>query len=250
MSVVAIPSSSLRNMHFKTLSRKVLIELIHQIIHFYIKKLGNYNLVFKKMKIHWFGFISLLLLTSFAFLFIPIDYRLYGSAIYLILTFVGLYLVNKKAKRIVLSEYGLKQDEKMWGGSEFNLYKENELKKYLESEQGLNLSKSCTKIINALNKEIENTKLTIFFVPGIFVGLFIPIWNQYAITQFKNISLMPETLTVLSVHIIGIVMMTYVISLLKFVMSDVVSLRRTRLKELVSLIEGIDMRSSDEGSEK
>ncbi|WP_339300018.1 hypothetical protein MKY92_07770 [Paenibacillus sp. FSL R5-0623] len=228
----------------------MLFELIHQVIHFYINKLGNYNLVFNNMKVYWFGFISLLGLVSIAFLFIPNDYKFYGFVIYLILTIIGLNIVNIKAKKIVLTKYGLKQDERMWGGSEFNLYKENELKKYLKNELGLNLSKSCTKIIEALNKEIENTKLTIFFVPGIFVGLFIPIWNQYAITQFKNISLMSEAITVLGVNIIVIFMITYVISLLRFVMSDVVSLRRNRLKELVSLIEGIDLRSSDEDSEK
>lgn len=61
---------------------------------------------------------------------------------------------------------------------------------------------------------------------------------------------MSEAITVLGVNIIVIFMITYVISLLRFVMSDVVSLRRNRLKELVSLIEGIDLRSSDKDSEK
>ncbi|WP_141697527.1 hypothetical protein [Paenibacillus polymyxa] len=210
-----------------------------------MKELGNYNLVFRKMKMHWFGFISILLLISFSFVFMPIEYRQYGLVVYFILTLIGIYIVNRKAKKVVLTTYGLKQDEIMWGGSEFTLYKEDKLKEYLESGLNFNLANKSSKIINALNKEIENTKLSIFFGPGIFVGLFIPLWNQYAVTQFKNISIVSDAVEVLVGHVIGIVIITYMVSVLRFVLSDVIAFRRTRLKELVSLIEAIDLKNNE-----
>lgn len=215
-----------------------------------MKELSNYNLVFKKMRAYWFGFIGFLLLGGIAIFFIYTEYKQYAFLILFILTLTGIYLINRKAKKVVFNEYGIDQDEIMWGGSSFALYKEERLKDYLETTLKLDLPQKTEKIIDALNKEIESTKLSIFFVPGIFIGLFIPIWNQYAITQFKNISVRVEAVELLVSHAVGIAIITYLASVLKFVLSDVIAFRRTRLKELVGLVEGISLRIDEGDSEK
>ncbi|CAM2910244.1 hypothetical protein PASE110613_07170 [Paenibacillus sediminis] len=224
--------------------------MIHQIIHFYMKELGNYNLVFKKMKAYWFGYLSFLLIGGIVILLLPAEYKQYASIFLFVLTLAGLYLVNRKAKKVVFNTYRLDQDEVMWGGSSFVSYKEDMLKEYLETTLRLDLAKKSNKIIDAINKEIETTRLSIFFVPGIFIGLFIPIWNQYAVSQFKNISIRGEAVELLVSHAVGIVIITYLASALKFVLSDVIVFRRTRLKELVSLIEGISLKIDEGNSEK
>ncbi|GAV15887.1 hypothetical protein [Paenibacillus sp. NAIST15-1] len=224
--------------------------MIHQIIHFYIKELGNYNLVFKKMKVYWFGYIGFLLFVGTIILFSPEDYKQWASIIFFTLTLIGIYLVNWKAKKVVFNTYGLDQDEVMWGGSSFASYKEERLKEYLETKLNLNLTKKSTKIIDALNKEIETTRLSIFFVPGIFIGLFIPIWNQYAVSLFRSISIRSEIVELLVTHVVGIAIITYLASVVKFVLSDVIAFRRTRLKELVGLVEGISLKLDEGNSEK
>ena len=101
------------------------------------------------------------------------------------------------------------------------------------------------KLTEQLNKKAERTKPTIFFLPGFFIVLFIPVWSQFQIVLFKGISL-NDAISLLVIHFIILALLTYLLAAFKHITDDLVTLRRQSILHLIDYIEDIILNKMDE----
>jgi hypothetical protein len=212
--------------------------MIEDLIQFYIKELGSWNLVIKYNK-KWFSiFVMATIITLISILFISLDYGVVFCAVAISLFFLVGIVMNSSFKRTLKKKYKLRQKGVFWGGREYHDYKKHKIEEYLENSKIKNQVK-IDKMIKLIEKKIENTKITIFFIPTVFVGLFYPVWTQFLSAYFRNISVEIEQLKVLASFTFGIVFITFMMSIWKGSIVDILSIKRNRLKDLVEQLESI-----------
>ncbi|QMV40073.1 hypothetical protein [Cohnella cholangitidis] len=220
--------------------------MISKILYFYRKELGNYKLVFSKIKYWWFSFILFSLVEWVGFMYL-LEYT--GNIMYLFIVFIlyifQILIINNKAKAIVKKNFNIPQDEFMWGGSSYNKFKEDRFKVYLVNELSINKLDKFKQLHEIINKEIDKTKLNIFFIPGVFITLFLPLWNQYITLIFKSSATLVEASKYFVTALFVIIMVTLVVSVGRMLNNDLISFRRSKLKEIETLLEGIILEHND-----
>jgi hypothetical protein len=211
--------------------------MIEDLIQFYTKELGSWNLVIKYNKKLFVLFIAESMLTAIS-IFFSFIYGFLVFAFFMLLFLILLYLLNRSFKKTINKKYGIKLKGKRWNGTEFHNFKKRKLQDYLENKKMKNEVK-LEKIIKTIEKRIDNRKISTFFLPTIFVGLFYPAWSQFLSAYFRKVDVFGDQVKAFVSITVGVIYITFIVSLWKENIMDILSIKRDRLKELVLHLETI-----------
>ncbi|MEX3620115.1 hypothetical protein [Paenibacillus glucanolyticus] len=219
--------------------------MVDELILYFSKSLNSKALVFKYMKwVERFFWISLLIVIAggvYTILFNKGSFLAIGIVIFIF----AAYILNRKAKQIIKEKYGIVVQTKLWSAdNRYHRYIQNQIEDYL-SDRHLDTEKKLGKLTEQLNKRAERAKPTIFFLPGFFIVLFIPVWSQFQIVLFKGISL-NDAMYLLVIHFIILALLTYLLAVFKYITYDLVTLRRQSILHLIDYIEDIILNKMDE----
>lgn len=224
--------------------------LIKKVVKFHKNKLSNRNLIFKHNR---FKFNSSLIIAGLTI--IPIIIGAIIPNIYLMLGgflsyFAILYYINKSIKSVLLKQHGINiKENSRWEGLEE--YKVKQLQLFLQNHK-LASREDLKNFISLLEKETESLKSNIFRfgLPGLFLAMFIPVWNHFNNWIMSNTVSDLQTATIyLFVIIIFITMISIMLAVLKDIKKLIFETDYRRLKELAFLLELVYL-SFDESIDK
>ena len=116
------------------------------------------------------------------------------------------------------------------------------MKCYLE-ENNLHSSSKIKLLIDMLNKESDRKKLPKFFVPGIMLVMFLPVWTQFVIIVFKQFQTFEYAFAVTAVLVAVIFVIAYVIGMIKkmveWISSEFMNNESATIKEVAKLLEEV-----------
>jgi len=151
-------------------------------------------------------------------------------------------IFNKGATKIVKRKYGLISSGTSWHSPQFENMKYELLRDHLIRHDIYNESK-VKLLIEVLTKEIERRKNPTFLVPGIFISLSVPVWNQFITYTYKSVNTDKAAIDVLitMTAIIGIIIiMTTSIRWVSAELKDTITLNPVNLrKTLIKKLENI-----------
>ncbi|GEM_PF-4832801 len=113
------------------------------------------------------------------------------SLLFVFGSLLWLWIVNRKCKKIIFINYGIKAEGLFWYDSKFHKEKViEELRKHIDEEK---LTPALSQIIPEIEKRAKDLKTQNNITKGIWGALFIPIWLAGAKWGFdyagKNLSL-------------------------------------------------------------
>ncbi|RED32197.1 hypothetical protein [Paenibacillus sp. VMFN-D1] len=211
-----------------------------ELIDYFSNKLSAKSLVFKYMK-GWDLFFWIALCFFIVGLILSIIYKniLFISAGILISIFAT-YKLNQKAKQIINDKYKIVIHTMLWSSdNQYYNYIQNQIKNYL-CESQLNSERQLDKLIEQLSKRAESLKPTIFFLPGLFIVLFLPVWTQFEIVLFKGVNV-NTAIFLLVIHFILLIFLVYLLAGIKHITDDLMTLKRQRVLNLINHIEDISL---------
>lgn len=113
----------------------------------------------------------------------------------IVIFLVFIYFYYRAGKKVLLQKYGIILTSRFsYSGKNYHNYINNELVKYIKSKD-LYTEKKLKLLVERSKSKAEEKSIKQFFIPGIFAALTVPIWNQTAISLFKNVSGTTEIVT-------------------------------------------------------
>ncbi|WDM22294.1 hypothetical protein [Paenibacillus polymyxa] len=153
--------------------------------------------------------------------------------------FVFTYCYYKSIEKVLLDKYNAKLTDKFPLSSiDYYNYINGELAVYLQSKD-LHTEKKLELLIDRFKKKADETPGRRFFIPGIFAALTLPVWNQTAISLFKNINNTQQIVTLFSVLFFIIATMTFIASYYISFFKLIFGLKNQRYRLLIGHLEDI-----------
>ncbi|MGI2297961.1 hypothetical protein [Paenibacillus sp. GXUN7292] len=106
---------------------------------------------------------------------------------FIVLIFIFLELINKKAKKILHSKYNIAPESGQWRSNNFDQMQNHRLIEYLKLNHLYHKGK-IEILITSINKDLERNKIPSLIAPGIFISLFVPLWIQFLSRLFANVT--------------------------------------------------------------
>ncbi|MCW3791646.1 hypothetical protein SAMN04487896_3943 [Paenibacillus sp. ov031] len=171
---------------------------MEEVVKYYKDNLTSYSLVYKHMKLtYYFSLFIFGVFLILAYLFIitfPLlligNYLAKGICIAFVTIFLFSILttsyMSKKAKVVILNHYDIHVKKGGWRTIEFDSMQTRMFINYLKLNN-LYSKEKLQLIVSFTEKNIERGKTPSFLTPGIFIGLFIPLWSQCVVFIFKGV---------------------------------------------------------------
>lgn len=218
--------------------------IINDLIKFHREKLNNWNLIFKHMKKETILRIIILIVTA---ILIPLSTIIKNPFIFFIslATYVFLLLsTDRKSKKILNTKHGLTIKKRTYW-QQITYYKVEQLKIFLK-DKNKDISKdNIQEYINYLKKEAENVKMTNYIslgVSGLFLGLFIPVWNHFNSWYMNNqVDDISHAVTYLLVCAITIFIISFTMKMFYNLFKEIFDTQYRKYKELLSLLELVSL---------
>ncbi|MGV6938644.1 hypothetical protein ACWA2B_24950 [Paenibacillus sp. CMM36] len=217
---------------------------MEEVYEYFVHELGMDEKVHKFMPTRrWLMKIGLLVAIMFeliALFFISTWYISISLIVFgIIAFFIFTYFYCKGVGKVLLDKYNAKLTNKFPLSSiDYYNYINGELAVYLQSK-GLHTEKKLELLIDRFKKKAAETSGRRFFIPGIFAALTLPVWNQTAVSLFKNINNTQQIVTLFSVLFIIIATMTFISSYYISFFKLIFGLKNQRCKLLIGHLEDI-----------
>lgn len=212
---------------------------INKLIEFNEKKLTQYNLVFKFMKVYSFLFLLFIIACSIAIVWLILLKELIYLLIPVVIYFLSIYVFSKKIKKVILNIHNVKINSVI-GWSGWTNYKVKLLKVYLKQNNCLEKNK-IREYVEFLEKEAVRKKPSnylIFGIPGLLLALFVPAWNNFNNWVFVHLI---SSIEVGFAYIILITIIIFLISILLGILKtlgrDIFESNYRKINDLIYLLD-------------
>lgn len=216
-----------------------------EIINFYKKELGVWNMVYKYMnRLVFITYILVFLLLIVFLVIFLFTKNIFCSLVVFFLFFLEGVKLNQHNKKIVEREHKISKKEQglIWGG--LHLQKKRYEKLELFILRKLDSKQQLEKLINVLRKEADSRKFSDLFIRGLGVGLFLPLWNYFVKWAFENginnLNMAIGLFIVFVVLLFAIILFT---STIKLIVLDFFDRESTRINELATMLEDISLKN-------
>lgn len=224
---------------------------------YYEKNISADGLVFCYFKLAYYlnvasFFILFIALTIFTLCLLSKTFILYGflflglSLVYSILMF---FVLRSKAKNVLKNQYNIDSSGLYWHNEKFRELQVELLRKYLEDNQLITVSK-VKLLIELLAKESERIKVPPLVAPGVIIAIFIPLWVQVIGIIFKGISDAELAIFVMISLLVLCSVAVFFISLIKTMFTDILEFtiagENSKITYLVRLLEELLLRITDQ----
>ncbi len=223
--------------------------MVDQIVDYYKRELGPYNLVFKNFKFPWpifklsvWGLVPCITFLIGKLAFKQFNYIDILAAIPIILFGLLLFILNSKSKHVLKQKYGIVSKGRIWRDYQFENLQVQLLGKYLQ-KNNMKSEKKVQHILCLINKCADEKKYKSFIWPGVGLAFLVPLWSQFISWLYKQIKTLQDFLYISVFLFIGILFMLFVvgmiISICKEVVDDVANAEANKLKVIARLLDNI-----------
>jgi flagellar basal body-associated protein FliL len=211
--------------------------MVDELIDHFSKKLSARKLVFQYMK-GWALLFWMSLFLLFGGIILSLFYKSMFVIAGILLFIFATYQLNRKAKQVIYNQYDIVVETSLWSAdSQFHNYIQNQIEIYLSDRQLVN-EKKLDSLIKQLSKRAESSKSTIFFLPGLFIVLILPVWTQFEIVLFKGVDV-KTAVFLLVIQLFLLAFLVYIVSFVKHIADDLTTLKRQRILQLINHLEDI-----------
>jgi hypothetical protein len=215
-----------------------------EIINFYKKELGVWDMVYKYMnRLLFITYILVFLLLIVLLVKFLLTQNILRSLVIFFLFLLEGAILNQHNKKIVEKEHKISKKKQglIWGGLYLQKRRYEKLELFILRK--LDSKQQLEKLINVLNKESDSRKFSGLFIRGIGVGLFLPLWNFFVKWVFENgidnLNMAIGLFVVFVVLIFAIILFT---SMIKLIVLDFFDRESTRINELATMLEDISLK--------
>lgn len=200
--------------------------MVYTCLDFYKEHCGAYNIFFKDMKLLYYLTLYLPICLFIINIIISVVIKsiiifITGIVVVLMATFVLIFFMNKKAKKVIKEKFDTINTEhniaidvafnkyRMWNNSIvlevlFDIDK-NKIRNYLNSKS-IESSESLNYLRDKMEKEVENLKPKFPVIPSIFGALIVSLFNGTISWLYKHSSTVEDGLYVFTIGIIIIIL--------------------------------------------
>lgn len=210
--------------------------MLERIIIFYKRDLSSFNLVFKDIMWAWRLFISVSIVSAVGTILTVINNWPKIIIFFLIGSFLITFLIiNSKAKKKLISEYGIASEGFLWGGAAYQEKRLELLNKYL-SDNSIDKEK-IKLLIELLYKRSEKNQPAGLVGAGLLLATFIPLWTQFLSWLFKGLGTFEEALYLFVSIIVLLLMIIVNLRMIQMMVIDILYREHETLKNLARMLE-------------
>jgi uncharacterized membrane protein YhaH (DUF805 family) len=226
--------------------------LLNKILQYYVKELDIVGLSIKHYKWSWkfFWFMVALSIIMIVNKIINIKDSNYGLILIITTITILLFVYNNKRYRLKFNElfeekFKIKVKDYNTSREIFSEIKIHQMINFLKS-YNLNSQDKVKLLIEMIKQEIERRMLPVFFLPGLFLAMFIPIWSQLVRVIF-DANKSPDYHTQVTVYLVlALVIIVPILGMYKNILYDLkqtfIDREISKLKELLKLFQEILLR--------
>ncbi|MEK4283867.1 hypothetical protein [Ureibacillus sp. FSL K6-0165] len=214
------------------------------IINFYKKDLGVWNMVYKNMnRIVLVLFIIFFILLITALIISTIIQNTKLILLVIILLILEGCLLNSYNKKLVEKIHKIPKKDQgfFWGGYKLQKKRSEKLEQYILKK--IDTKEQLEKLIDILRREAETRKFSGLFVRGLGIGLFLPLWNYFLQWLFKEVDSVINVV-ILFISILMIIVLLAIFSfLMKLILLDLFDREARKLNELANMLEDFTIKN-------
>ncbi|QDS32552.1 hypothetical protein [Brevibacillus brevis] len=223
-------------------------------IHYYIKDLGEFNLVFKEVVGYFIAYLLFCLVTMVAFLNFLADEMSFLSFVFLIGSGLGcivfFVILNIKIKTILKTKYGVQSPKRFWNAKSLEHYRLEKIKGYLQ-EKNIDETEEFKMLSELLIKESELYKFSNLIGIGILVVLLIPLWNEFVAWSYEKLANnFSELFTTAGILVLFVIIIWMYAWALRIVVQSTFDRKSTKIIELSILLDKLIIDKISKGGEK
>lgn len=213
--------------------------MINELFEYYKKELGAWNLVYKHMKYRG-GILYIVLIIVIALFGTWFYFHNHIGITLLMFLLLGvvLGLINEHNKIIIKRVHDIQIKEDLWGGKSFHKLRLKKLRENLV-EKNIYSSEQLNLLTDRTYREAENRKFTGFFIPGLALAMFLPVWNNAISWWFKNSQSASQVINIIGTLVIIIGYILIITKIIKNITFDIFNRDSNRLKRLAEMLEDI-----------